>query len=577
MIKKTKTRPEFFELSNFRRRFTILVLLTLFLTLFFKTLYLQSIQRDFLQAKGSNYSNREQILHAFRGKILDRNGELLAASSPVERIEVNLSKLIINKDQKKRLSLLLEINKTQLNSRLSKKGKNTIYLKRSVPPEIARKIMALKIPGIYKSKEYKRYYPGKEALAHVVGFTNIDGEGQEGIELYSNKLLSGIHGTRKVLKNRSGKIVDDLQEIQIPIDGKDIKLSVDKRLQYSSYKALEKAVEKHGALSGSSILIDAKTGEVLAMTNYPSFNPNNRKGLSRDREYVRNRVVTDMYEPGSTIKPITVSAALKNNTVKPDDLINTFEGFYKVGKRFTVRDTKSYGLITVKQVIQKSSNIGTTQISQKLKPKYLWSVLNEYGLGKKTGIEFPGEAKGKIHHHKNWGESEQATISYGYGLSSSLIQLVQAYTVFANQGEIKPITIFKTNEPVIGRKVIDKRTSNQMLNILESVITSEGTGILAKIPGYRVAGKTGTAKKSSNGAYGNKYRGSFVGIAPVSNPKFILAVMIDEPTIDGYYGGVVAGPAFQSIMSDALKLYSIPKDGIKIAPSSDQKMVLLNN
>ena len=460
---------------------------------------------------------------------------------------------------------------------MSKKGKNTVYLKRSVPPEIAKKIMALKIPGIYTFKEYKRYYPGKEALAHVVGFTNIDGEGQEGIELYSNKLLSGIHGTRKVLKNRSGKIVDDLQEIQIPIDGKDIKLSVDKRLQYSSYKALEKAVEKHGALSGSSILIDAKTGEVLAMTNYPSFNPNNRKGLSRDQEYVRNRVVTDMYEPGSTIKPITVSAALKNNTVKPEDLINTFEGFYKVGKRFTVRDTKSYGLITVKEVIQKSSNIGTTQISQKLQPKYLWSVLNEYGLGKKTGIEFPGEAKGKIHHHKHWGESEQATISYGYGLSSSLIQLVQAYTVFANQGEIKPITIFKTNEPVIGRKVIDKRTSNQMLNILESVITIEGTGILAKIPGYRVAGKTGTAKKSSNGGYGNKYRGSFVGIAPVSNPKFILAVMIDEPTIDGYYGGVVAGPAFQSIMSDALKLYSIPKDGIKIAPSSDQKMVLLNN
>ena len=436
--------------------------------------------------------------------------------------------------------------------------------------------MALKIPGIYTLKEYDRFYPGKEALAHVVGFTGIDGVGQEGIEMYSNKILSGVPGYRKVLKNRSGKIVDDLQDIQIPIDGKDIKLSVDKRLQYSSYKALEKAVEKHGALSGSSILIEAKTGEVLAMTNYPSFNPN-PKASSRDTEYVRNRVVTDMFEPGSTIKPITVSAALKDNTVKPDDLINTFEGFYKVRKGFTVRDTKSYGLITVKEVIQKSSNIGTTQISQKLEPKYLWKVLNEYGLGKKTGIEFPGEVKGVIHHHKNWGESEQATISYGYGISSSLIQLAQAYTVFANQGEIKPITLFKTDGPVIGRKVIDKRTSNQMLNILESVITPEGTGILAKIPGYRVAGKTGTAKKSSKGGYGNKYIGSFIGIAPVSNPKFILAVMIDEPSIDGYYGGVVAGPVFQSIMSDALKLYSIPQDGKKIVPSSDQKMVLLKN
>ena len=576
MIKKRKTKPEFFELSNFRRRFTILILLTLFLTLFSRAFYLQTMQTDFLQAKGGDITNRKEELHAYRGKILDRNNELLAASTPVETIVVNLPDLIITLDQKKRLASLLEMHQKTLSKRLNKRDKHTIYLKRSLSPKKAGKVMALKIPGIYTLKEYDRFYPGKEASAHVVGFTSIDGDGLEGIEMYANKTLSGVPGFRKVLKNRSGKIVDDLQDIQIPIDGKDIKLSVDKRLQYSSYKALEKAVEKHGALSGSSILIDAKTGEVLAMTNYPSFNPN-PKASSRDTEYVRNRVVTDMFEPGSTIKPITVSAALKDNTVKPDDLINTFEGFYKVRKGFTVRDTKSYGLITVKEVIQKSSNIGTTQISQKLEPKYLWKVLNEYGLGKKTGIEFPGEVKGVIHHHKNWGESEQATISYGYGISSSLIQLAQAYTVFANQGEIKPITLFKTDGPVIGRKVIDKRTSNQMLNILESVITPEGTGILAKIPGYRVAGKTGTAKKSSKGGYGNKYIGSFIGIAPVSNPKFILAVMIDEPSIDGYYGGVVAGPAFQSIMSDALKLYSIPQDGKKIAPSSDQKMVLLKN
>ena len=576
MIKKRKTKPEFFELSNFRRRFTILILLTLFLTLFSRAFYLQSMQSDSLQAKGGDITNRKEELHAYRGKILDRNNELLAASTPVETIVVNLPDLTITIDQKKRLASLLEMHQKTLTKRLNKRGKHTIYLKRSLSPKIAGKIMALKIPGIYTLKEYDRFYPGKEASAHVVGFTSIDGDGLEGIEMYANKILSGVPGFRKVLKNRSGKIVDDLQDIQIPIDGKDIKLSVDKRLQYSSYKALEKAVEKHGALSGSSILIDAKTGEVLAMTNYPSFNPN-PKASSRDTEYVRNRVVTDMFEPGSTIKPITVSAALKDNTVKPDDLINTFEGFYKVRKGFTVRDTKSYGLITVKEVIQKSSNIGTTQISQKLEPKYLWNVLNEYGLGKKTGIEFPGEVKGVIHHHKNWGESEQATISYGYGISSSLIQLAQAYTVFANQGEIKPITLLKTDGPVIGRKVLDKRTSNQMLNILESVITPEGTGILAKIPGYRVAGKTGTAKKSSKGGYGNKYIGSFIGIAPVSNPKFILAVMIDEPSIDGYYGGVVAGPAFQSIMSDALKLYSIPQDGKKIAPSSEQKMVLLKN
>ena len=379
--------------------------------------------------------------------------------------------------------------------------------------------------------------------------------------------------------NAYGRRISQL-EFQKGEKGKTLRLTIDTEVQKLANELLKDK-------AGSICVMDIYTGAVVAMHSSPSFDPNLFVfGISQDDwQLIRNdpmkplvnKTLQGNYSPGSTIKPITVSAALKDNIVKPDDLINTFEGFYKVRKGFTVRDTKSYGLITVKEVIQKSSNIGTTQISQKLEPKYLWKVLNEYGLGKKTGIEFPGEVKGVIHHHKNWGESEQATISYGYGISSSLIQLAQAYTVFANQGEIKPITLFKTDGPVIGRKVIDKRTSNQMLNILESVITPEGTGILAKIPGYRVAGKTGTAKKSSKGGYGNKYIGSFIGIAPVSNPKFILAVMIDEPSIDGYYGGVVAGPAFQSIMSDALKLYSIPQDGKKIVPSSDQKMVLLKN
>lgn len=573
MIKKAKTKPEFFELSNFRRRFTIVILLSLFMALFSRAFYLQSIESESLQSKGGNITNRNEKLHAYRGKILDRNNELLAASTPVKSILVDLKNLNIDKKQKEDLAALLKINLKNLNKSLDKKGKQTVYLKRGLPPVIAGKVRALKIDGIYTTKEYERYYPGKEALAHVIGFTGVDGMGQEGIEMYANKVLSGISGHRKVLKNRTGKIVDDLQDIKIPIDGQDIKLSVDKRLQYSAYKALEKAVDKHGAKSGSALLINAKSGEVLAMTNYPSYNPN-PKGSTRNSEYLRNRVVTDMFEPGSTIKPITVSAALESKTVKPDDLINTFEGFYKVKKGFTVRDTKAYGLITVGEVIQKSSNIGTTKISKKLESKYLWSLLNAYGLGKKTGIEFPGETLGKIHHHKKWGDSEQATISYGYGISTSLIQLVQAYTVFANQGEIKPVSLFKAEGPIIGRRVLDRKTSNQMLNMLESVVSTEGTGALAKIPGYRVAGKTGTAKKSAKGGYSNKYIGSFIGIAPASNPTFILAVLIDEPSIGGYYGGVVAGPAFKSIMSDALKLYSIPQDeNIK----TKQKLVLFTN
>ena len=576
MIKKTKSRQEYFELSNFRRRFMILILLILFATLFSRAFYLQSMQKEFLQSKGGDISNRNEKLHAFRGKILDRNNELLAASSPVETVWANPPDVIMNKSQKNRLALLLKMRKDHLDERLDKKDTNHVYLRRQIAPELAGKIMALKIPGIYSEKNYRRYYPGKEAMAHVVGFTNVDGDGIEGIELQSNKFLSGEHGFRKVLKNRKGNVVDDLQDIQIPVDGKDVILSVDKRLQYASYKALEKAVEKHAALSGSAVLIDAKTGEVLAMSNYPSFNPNTSRSSQRS-EYIKNRVVTDIFEPGSTLKPLTVSAALKNNSVTPDTLIDTAKGFYRVGKRLTVRDTHANGIITVKEIVQKSSNIGTTHIVEGLQAKYLWSILNDFGLGAKTGIEYPGEVTGKVHHYKEWGEIERATISYGYGISSTLIQLAQAYTVFANEGVIKPITLFKEEGIIIGKRVVDKKTSNEMLAILESVVT-EGTAPYAQVNGYRVAGKTGTAKKPNpnGGGYGKNYIGSFVGMAPVSNPRFILAVMIDEPTIDGYYGGVVAAPVFSTIMSEALKLYSIPQDGIEFDAPKEQKMVYLN-
>ncbi len=576
MIKKAKTRQEFFELSNFRRRFMVLILLALFATLFSRAFYLQSMQKDFLQSKGGDISNRNEKLHAFRGKILDRNNELLAASTPVETIWANPSDIILNITQKKKLAVLLKMRKDHLEDRLSKKNTNHVYLRRQISPELAGKIMAMKIPGIYSEKNYRRYYPGKEAMAHVVGFTNVDGDGIEGIELQSNEFLSGEHGFRKVLKNRKGNVVDDLQEIQIPVDGKDVILSLDKRLQYASYKALEKAVEKHAALSGSAVLINARTGEVLAMSNYPSFNPNTSRSAQRSK-YIKNRVVTDIFEPGSTLKPLTVSAALKNNSVTPSTLIDTAKGFYRVGKRLTVRDTHANGIISVKEVVQKSSNIGTTHIVEGLEKKYLWSMLNSFGMGTKTGIQYPGEVTGKIHHYEDWGETERATISYGYGISSTLIQLAQAYTVFANDGVIKPISLFKEEGLVIGRRVIDKKTSHEMLQILESVVT-EGTAPYAKVKGYRVAGKTGTTKKldMNEGGYGKKYIGSFVGMAPASNPRFILAVMIDEPTVDGYYGGVVAAPVFSSIMTEALKIYSIPQDEIEFKNPKEQKMVYLN-
>ena len=577
MVRKTKNPSNFFELSTFRRRLVLLVLLSLFATLISRSFYLQGMQTDFLQKKGRATSNRIEEMHAYRGKVIDRHGEILAISSPVQTIWVNPPEVEMNELQKKKLAKLLELRVEHLEQRLNKKDKQYVYLKRRASPELATRVLQLKIPGIRTEKNYDRFYPERETTAHLVGFTNIDGIGQEGVELYANNLLSGVPGYKKVLKDNLGRIVDDLQDIQIPIDGQDVQLSIDKRLQYTSYQALKKAVEKHGATSGSAVLLDAKTGEVLSMTNYPSYNPNNK---SKPTSRIRNRVVTDIFEPGSTIKPITISAALESKQIKPQSIIDTEHGMYRLGgSRFTVKDTKDHGIISVSEVIQKSSNVGTTLICEKLDSKYLWSTINLFGLGVKTGVGFPGETSGKVHHFKHWRKTEHATISYGYGLSTNLLQLAQAYTVFANEGELKAAKLLKNSEPVIGRKVLSNQTSRQMLEILESVVSTDGTAPQAKVSGYRVAGKTGTAHKIINGAYENKYIGSFVGIAPVSNPRFVLAVMIDEPTIDGYYGGVVAGPVFSSIMSDALKIYSVPQDAIEkkdntiVADSKNDKVI----
>jgi cell division protein FtsI (penicillin-binding protein 3) len=358
-----------------------------------------------------------------------------------------------------------------------------------------------------------------------------------------------------------------LQEVKIPKDGKDIRLSIDKRLQHSTYQSLEKAVEKHEAKSGSAILIEAKTGQILAMVNYPAYNPNSP---IISNKYLRNRVMTDVFEPGSTIKPISIAAALEQNVIKPHSKINTYSGFIKVGKR-TITDTHKNGVLTVKQVIQKSSNVGATIISQKISSKKLWTIYNDFGFGSKTGVQFPGEVSGKLKGFKGWKEVEHATMSYGYGFNASLAQIVRSYIPFANKGVLKPLTLFKSDDAVVGKRVLSVKTSNQVLNMMESVVSIDGTASQAMIQGYRVAGKTGTAKKlNSNGDYGNKYIGSFVGLAPASKPKFVMAIMIDEPTKQGYYGGVIAGPVFKDVMSYALKIYSIPQDGFAIETQKNQ-------
>ena len=557
MINTRKKQTEFFELSKIRRRLVLIIILSLFFSLFSRAIYLQAMQKDFLQKEAEDRSDRKVLLHAYRGKIIDRNNNVFAVSTPIQEVTVNPSIFVASVKEKIKLVRLLSISRKDLERKIQK-NKKKVYLNRQLSPEKAAQIMALKIPGIISNKKYKRFYPAKEVAAHLVGFTGIDGYGLEGIELYSNKLLAGDSGYKKILKTRSGRIVDDLQDIKIPRDGQDIQLSIDKRLQYTAYRALEKAVEKYAAISGSAILLDAKTGEILAMTNYPSYNPNSK---GKPIDFRRNRVVTDTFEPGSTIKPISVSAALENKSIKPNNIIDTSAGYYKVG-RSHVKDTRNYGKISVTEVIQKSSNIGAIIIGEKVESKYLWNILNNFGIGQKTGVSFPGEVGGKLRHYKNWRKTDHESATFGYGMSTSLIQLAHSYTVFANQGSIKEVSILKTKGPTLGRRVISRKTSDEMLSMLESVV-KEGTAKHAKVNGYRAAGKTGTSKKlGADGKYESNYIGSFVGIAPVSSPKFVIAVMIDGPSIDSYYGGTVAGPVFSTLMAEALKIYSIPQDGL---------------
>ena len=556
MINTRKRQTEFFELSKIRRRFVLLILLSMFFALFSRAIYVQVIDKDFLQNEARDRSDRTVKLHAYRGKIIDRNNNVFAVSTPIEEIIVNPSVLAITVKQKNKLARLLSLSRGDLEKRLQKK-KEFVYLNRQLSPKKAAQVMALKIRGISSQKKYKRFYPAKEIAAHLVGFTGIDGDGLEGIEYFSNKLLAGEPGKKRILKDLSGRIVDKIQDVKIPRDGQDIQLSIDKRLQYTAYRALEKAVEEHAAVSGSAILLDAKSGEILAMTNYPSYNPNTK---SKSGEFLRNRVITDVFEPGSTIKPISVSAALESKSIKPNSIIDTSADYYKVGTS-RITDTHKHGKISVTEVIQKSSNIGAIIIGEKVEPKYLWNTLNNFGIGKKTGVSFPGEVGGKLMHYKNWRKTDHQSATYGYGMSTSLIQLASSYTVFANQGNIKKISILKTNSPSIGRRVISRKTSDEMLGMLESVV-KDGTAEYAKVNGYRIAGKTGTSKKLGlDGKYERNYIGSFVGIAPVSNPKFVIAVMIDAPSNGSFYGGPVAGPVFSTLMAEALKIYSIPHDG----------------
>ena len=561
------------KLPAWRRRVLLIAVLSLFAGLLVRGIYLQSLHKAFLQRKGDARYSRSLVLQAHRGKITDRNGELLAISSPVESIWASPPDVEMSAGQKKDLAKLLLMNTPDIDKKIANTEREFVYLKRRLSPEQAAKVMSLEIPGIFTQREYKRFYPAGDVTAHLVGFTGIDDNGQEGFELAQNSILSGKAGSRRVIQDRQGHIVEDLEAVKVPQDGHDLVLSIDRRLQYLAFRELAKAVELHKAKAGAAIILDAKTGEVLAMVNLPTYNPNNPVNIVGK---TRNRAITDTFEPGSTMKPVTASAAMQFGDFKPDTKIQTAPGYMTIGPN-TIHDSHMHGILTVAQVIQKSSNVGAAKMALSLKREELWSTFNQLGFGSQEHIGFPGEASGILRPYKTWRPIEQATMSFGHGISVTLLQLARAYTVFANEGELKPISLLKLNESPVGRQVFSAQVANDVKAMLELVVQPGGTAPKAQIAGYRVGGKTGTAHKiGPHGYEDDKYVASFVGMAPASNPRLIMAVMIDEPDIAGdqYYGGAAAAPVFSSVMADALRMLAVPQDSPNnnvVIPTEDVK------
>ncbi|MEW5943166.1 MAG: penicillin-binding protein 2 [Pseudomonadota bacterium] len=558
------------RLTAWRARVLIGLLLLCFLALLARAWYLQGLNNEFLRAKGDARYSRVIELSAHRGMITDRLGEPLAISTPVESVWASPQDVEATPEKKQQLAKLLDMGVGELNRRLTGTQREFVYLKRQLPPEQAARVMQIGIPGIFLQREYRRYYPAGEVMAHVLGFAGVDENGQEGLELAYQNWLAGKPGSRHVIKDRLGHIVEDVESIRVPQDGQDLTLSIDRKIQYLAYRELKAAVQTHKAKAGAVVVLDAKTGEVLALANWPSYNPNNRGKLNSN--LTRNRTITDIFEPGSTLKPITAAAALEAGKFRADSLIQTAPGTFSIGPA-TIHDAHPLGTLTVAQVIQKSSNVGAAKMALALQPEYLWGMFDRLGFGKQPHSGFPGEASGKLRPHQAWRPIEQATMAYGHGISVSLLQLARAYTVFASDGELKPLSLLKTDAPPAGVQAISPATAQAVRSMLESVVQPGGTAPRAQVTGYRVAGKTGTAHKQENGGYAaDKYVSSFVGFAPATNPRLIIAVMIDEPGNGQYYGGAVAAPVFSSVMGGALRMLSIPPDapvGNTVLPPDD--------
>ena len=524
-----------------------------------RAVQLQVFSTEFLNQQADTRHLRTEKISAHRGSVIDRNGEPLAISTPVDSVWANPQELVAAVDHVPELAGILDIDPDQLMRRITRSmDKEFLYLKRHLSPEVAGQVLSLKLPGVSALREYRRYYPAGEVAGHLVGFTNIDDDGQEGLELAFNHWLSGESGSKRVLKDRLGRAVENVANIKSPRHGKDLRSSIDLRLQYLAYRTLKGAIQKHKAGSGSVVILDVRTGEVLAMVNQPSYNPNDRSQFSAER--YRNRAVTDIFEPGSSIKPLILAAALESGRYQGSSVIDTSPGYVIVGPK-RIEDPNNLGRVSLTTILSRSSNVGVTKIAMSLEAGQLWQAMTRFGLGSLTSSGFPGESAGLLTHYNDWRQINQATLGYGYGVSVTALQLAQAYAAIGNDGEIRPVSLVALDQPNVSRRIISSENALTVRRMMEEVVRPGGTGSEASVPGYRIAGKTGTSWKFAPGGYSeDKYFSIFAGLAPASDPRVAAVVIIDEPTGNLYYGGDVAAPLFGNVMAESLRLLAVPPD-----------------
>ena len=551
--------------SRFRLGIVYVAVSCATLMLIWRVVDLHVFHKDFLQDQGDARYLRIVPIPAHRGMIMDRHGEPLAISTPVDSVWVQPVAFSSAYNEWPKLAKLLTLDLADIQRTVSqRKDKEFVYLKRHIGPDLAGRVMALELPGVNLQREYHRYYPAGEVAAHVLGFSNVDDRGQEGLELAYDDWLKGVPGSQRVLKDRLGRVVRHVEQIRKPLPGRDLTLSLDRRLQYLAYRELKRAVLQHKARSGSAVILDVQSGEVLAMVNQPSYNPNNRDQFMGSQ--TRNRAVTDLLEPGSTVKPFTVVAALESGRFRASSLVDTSPGRIRLGQA-VIRDSRDYGQISLAKVIQKSSNVGASKIALALPDETLWKIHARLGFGNATNSGFPGEAGGLLSHARHWRDIEKATLAYGYGMSVTPLQLARAYSVLATNGVIKPISFLRTDDVIEGERIFATSTTRQVSRMLEAVVQEGGTGTRAQIAGYKVAGKTGTVKKAVAGGYSDdRYIAVFAGIAPASQPRLAMVVTINEPRGDTYYGGEVAAPVFSKVMAGALRMMGIAPDDVSLRP-----------